>query len=302
MISSKIIRYVHTNNVLWQASNKSLLGKLRKRTGYTFSNCKKALELHQNDLDKAEIWLKEQAQALGWSKAEKLQGRSTTQGLIAVIVDKCHGALVEINCETDFVARNKQFHGLADTIATAVFQHALTLPNDKAISKIILDAEALKTILAHDGKTIADHSALTIGTVGENIGVRRALCMSVSPDVKLAGCTHPAPINPVPASFGRYGSLVAYRTAQHNEQLGMQLCQHIIGMNPTKIGDPNVDQPIKSVDDESVMIYQEFLLDPSLTVQQLLIDSQAEILDFARFEMGELSEEKEQLKAAETCG
>lgn len=74
------------------------------------------------------------------------------------------------------------------------------------------------------------------------------------------------------------------------------------GMNPTKIGDPNVDQPIKSVDDESVMIYQEFLLDPSLTVQQLLIDSQAEILDFARFEMGELGEEKEDLKAAETCG
>ena len=73
-------------------------------------------------------------------------------------------------------------------------------------------------------------------------------------------------------------------------------------MNPTKIGDPNVDQPTKSADDESVMLYQEFLLDPSLTVQQLLIDSQAEILDFARFEMGELVEEKEELKEAETCG
>lgn len=52
MISSKLIRYIHTNNFLWQASNKSLLAKLRKKTGYTFANCKKALELHQNDLDK----------------------------------------------------------------------------------------------------------------------------------------------------------------------------------------------------------------------------------------------------------
>ena len=178
---------------------------------------------------KAEDWLKEQAQALGWSKAEKLQGRSTTQGLIAVIVDNCHGALVEINCETDFVARNKHFHGLADTIATAVLQHASTLPIDGAVNKTLLDAETLKQIPAHNGKSIADHSALTIGTVGENIGVRRALCMSVSPDVKLAGCTHPAPINPLPTSFGRYGSLVAYKTVKPNEQLGMQLCQHIIG-------------------------------------------------------------------------
>ena len=160
-----------------------------------------------------------------------MQGRKTTQGLIAVIVDKCHGALVEINCETDFVARNKQFHGLADTIATAVFQHALTLPNYNAISKTFLDAEALKNIPVHDGKTIADHSALTIGVVGENIGIRRALCMNVSADVILSGCTHPASISTVPASFGRYGSLVAYRTAHQKDQLGMQLCQHIIGEN-----------------------------------------------------------------------
>lgn len=52
MISTKLIRYIHTNSFLWQATNKSLLAKLRKKTGYTFSNCKKALELHQNDLEK----------------------------------------------------------------------------------------------------------------------------------------------------------------------------------------------------------------------------------------------------------
>ncbi|XP_051168786.1 elongation factor Ts, mitochondrial [Leptopilina boulardi] len=302
MISSKFIRYIHTNNFLWQASDKSLLAKLRKKTGYTFSNCKKALELHQNDLDKAEVWLKEQAQSLGWAKADKLQGRSTTQGLIAVIVDKCNGALIELNCETDFVARNKQFHGLADTIATAVLNHSLTLPHDGDVSKILLDSEILKQIPTYDGKTIADHSALTIGTVGENIAIKRALCMSVSSDVKLIGCTHPTPINPLPVSFGKYGSLVAYKSAEPNEQLGIQFCQHIIGMNPTKIGDPNADNPNTNAEDENVMIYQNFLFEPKLTIRELLIDSQAEILDFARFEMGEVTEVKEDLKEAQTCG
>ncbi|XP_043475854.1 elongation factor Ts, mitochondrial [Leptopilina heterotoma] len=302
MISSKLIRYIHTNSFLWQASNKSLLAKLRKKTGYTFSNCKKALELHQNDLEKAEVWLKEQAQSLGWAKAEKLQGRSTSQGLIAVIVNQCNGALIELNCETDFVARNKHFQGLADTVATAVLNHSLTLPNDGGISKIILDSESLKQIPTHDGKTIADHSALTIGTVGENIGIKRALCMSVGSDINLIGCTHPTPINPLPVSFGKYGSLVAYKTPEPNEQLGIQLCQHIIGMNPTKIGDPNVDTPSKNSDDENVMLYQEFLFEPSLTIRDVLVNSQAEVLEFARFEMGEAIDEKEDLKEAQTCG
>lgn len=114
-------------------------------------------------------------------------------------------------------------------MATAVLKHSLTLPNDGGISKIMLDGEILKQIPAHDGKSIADHSALTMGTVGENISVKRALCMSVGSDVNLAGCTHPTPVNPLPVSFGKYGSLLAYKTAEPNVQLGMQLCQHIIG-------------------------------------------------------------------------
>lgn len=73
-------------------------------------------------------------------------------------------------------------------------------------------------------------------------------------------------------------------------------------MNPTKIGDPNVDTPSKNSDDENVMIYQEFLFDPSLTIRDVLANSQAEVLEFARFEMGEVQEEKEVLKEAQTCG
>ena len=173
--------------------------------------------------------MKEQAQALGWSKAEKLQGRTTAQGLIAVMIDKNHGAVVEINCETDFVARNKTFHGLAETVVSAVLKRATDIPATDLINRAILDAEALKALPALDGKSLGDHSALTIGNVGENIGVRRALCVSVHPDVKLAGCTHPAPVNPLPASFGKYGAILAFRSMENNESLGIQLCQHIIG-------------------------------------------------------------------------
>ncbi|KAK0089145.1 hypothetical protein PV325_008865 [Microctonus aethiopoides] len=307
MFSGQFCRYLSTGNTLWQSTSKSLLGKLRKKTGYTFTNCKKALELHENDLGKAEAWLKEQAQALGWSKAQKLQGRSTTQGLVAVMVNKNHGVLVEINCETDFVARNKSFHSLAETIITAIAKNADDLSPGDEIKKISLDAEFLKSLPVMDGKTVADHVALTIGNVGENITVRRALQMSVHPDIELVGCTHPTPVNPIPVSVGKYGAILGYKCqAPVNNLLGMQLCQHIIGMNPSRIGQVGVDEPMSNADDESTMIHQEFLLDPSLTVQQVLLAAQAEIVDFARFEMGEQTEmdeieSKETAEPVKTC-
>lgn len=99
------------------ASGKSQLALLRKKTGYTFTNCKKALELHNNDLIQAENWLKKQAQELGWSKATKLEGRQTTQGLIGVAVRQQDGVLVEINCETDFVSRNSEFQKIVEETA-----------------------------------------------------------------------------------------------------------------------------------------------------------------------------------------
>ncbi|XP_015610522.1 elongation factor Ts, mitochondrial isoform X2 [Cephus cinctus] len=302
MISNRIFRLIHTNGTLWQATNKSLLAKLRKKTGYTFTNCKKALELHENNLEKAEQWLNEQAQNLGWSKAAKLQGRPTAQGLIAVIVNKAHGALVEINCETDFVARNKQFHKLTETVALAVLKYTTSLTGNDLVNKALLDSEALNALSAPDGKLLADHSALTIGSVGENLAIKRALCMSVQPGVTLAGYSHPASIHPASPALGRYGTLLALKGAENNELLPNQLCQHIIGMNPLKIGDPQVDQPMANIDDETTLIYQEYLLDPTLNVQQVLIDAQAQVLDFARFEMGEIIDTSQSLDSVETCG
>lgn len=305
MFSRQICRYFNTGNTVWQSSTKSLLGKLRKKTGYTFANCKKALDLHENDITKAEAWLKEQAQSMGWAKAQKLQGRSTSQGLIAVMVENNYGALVEINCETDFVARNKTFQGLAEIVVATALKYAGTLSNVNRINKTLLDGELLKNLSAIDGKTIADHAALTIGSLGENISVKRGLCMTVDPSIQLVGCTHPAPVNPLPASFGRYGALLAFQCQSENQQLGLQLCQHIIGMNPSKIGNAEGDEPLSNSDEETIMIHQDFLLDPSLSVQQVLLGAHAEVIDFARFEMGESTESNEDIDQAtsvKTCG
>lgn len=73
-------------------------------------------------------------------------------------------------------------------------------------------------------------------------------------------------------------------------------------MNPAKVGDPKVDEPYDNVDDEPVMLYQEFLLDPNLSIQQLLQSEQIEVLDFVRFEMGETLENGQMLDSIETCG
>ena len=302
MIPRQLFRTIHTNYLLCYGSKKTLLSKLRKKTGYTFVNCKKALEIHENDMEKAEQWLNEQAQAQGWVQATKLQSRITSQGLIAMITNDKYGALVEINCETDFVARNNKFHDLAETVLNTVLKQGMSLEQSSLVNKTMLDPESINELVANDGKSLGDHSALTIGTVGENINIRRAMCMSVQPGVYLYGCTHPAPLNPLPSSYGRYGALVALKSNKKNEVLGMQLCQHVIGMNPIKVGDAKVDTPNENIDDEPIMLYQEFLLDPSLSVQQLLQSEQAEVLDFVRFEMGETFNNKQALDSVETCG
>ncbi|XP_069698470.1 elongation factor Ts, mitochondrial [Periplaneta americana] len=300
MLCSRLVRYLHSCQPSWSSVNKSLLGKLRKKTGYTFANCRKALELHNNDIEQAEAWLKEQAQALGWSKATKLEGRATAQGLVGVAVDKGTATIVEVNCETDFVARNKTFQTMVDSVANACLRFATgKLGTGNALTKIGLDSERLRTLSGEDGKPLSDHVALLIGNVGENVALRRAYCFQAHEGVLVAGYTHPAPLNTNNKTlYGKYGALVAFRKAAQGteqetpdklpiEQLGRLMCQHIIGMNPNKIGVAGEDIPACNSDEEKCMIFQEYLLDPSQTVGQFLADSGVSIVDFARFECGE---------------
>lgn len=284
--------------------------------------------MHNNDLAKAEHWLREQAQSLGWSKATKLEGRATKQGLVGVLVQHNIGAMLEVNCETDFVARNVNFQQFVQSATLACCQHAAQLPTNDALSKIDFDAEYLKNIDGDGGKTLNDQLALIIGKVGENASLRRATCFKVTNGVSLASFAHPAakvadsgdaetkpPAAAERVQLGRFGALVALnRTAAasasqtatdatddtiviEEADLRRNLCQHIVGMNPTRIGVRDVDKPAEVKDDESCLIWQEYLLGPSMTVQEILEENGLEVVDFKRFECGETVATAETLAA-----
>jgi len=175
--------------------------------------------------------LREQAQQYGWTQAAKLQNRNTTQGVIAVAQDRHHVVLGEINCETDFVAQNKKFLGLAEMMMNAVLNHAKNQKIENEIQRVLYHSDSLKDLQATDGKRLDDHTALTIGSVSENITLTRALVISVPPsDILLYGSAHPLqPPATRPLSFGRYGALVAVKWKKGDPVLASQLCQHIIG-------------------------------------------------------------------------
>lgn len=101
---------------------KSNLAVLRRNTGYSFSLCKKALEANSNDVQAAEEWLNKQAANLEWSKNKNVAARKTNQGLIALLIRGQAGSLIELNCETDFVARNENFLSLLNLSAQTCTQ------------------------------------------------------------------------------------------------------------------------------------------------------------------------------------
>ncbi|EDW64857.1 elongation factor Ts, mitochondrial [Drosophila virilis] len=289
-------RALHTTRQLCSAGaglEKSALSTLRKKTGYTFANCKKALELHNNDVKQAEKWLHEQAQSLGWSKATKLSDRITTQGLVGVLVSGNRGAMVELNCETDFVARNDTFKRFVDHVSRIVLHYTDLTEFDGDLWKLGFDSDALRNLETPQGGSLADHLALLIGAMGENASIRRALCFKVNNDLRLAGYAHPAPTNVSTTQnitqVGKYGAIVAFRSQLEIDDPEVQkgICQQIVGMKPIKIGEYDKDMPAENKDDETCLIHQEYLLDADKTVGEVLRDNGISIIDYHRFECGE---------------
>lgn len=248
--------------------------------------------------------MKEQAQALGWSKASKLEGRSTTQGLVGVLVENNIGTMVEINCETDFVARNEHFKAFVAKASKACAQYVSEVDNTTKITKIGLESDSLKNLKMEDGKTLGDHLALMIGTVGENASLKRAICYKTPEAVRLCGYTHPAPESFADGQLmlGKYGSIAAFNSnsekTEEVREIHRKICQHIVGMKPAKIGDPETDTPNEVKDEENCLIHQEFLLNPETTISAILLENNIKIIDFQRFECGEKAEFQEEAASA----
>lgn len=119
---------------------KSNLAVLRKNTGYSFSLCKKALETNNNNPSEAEKWLNQQAANLEWSKNKNVSARKTNQGLIGIqVVEGAFAAIFELNCETDFVARNEHFLNLLSVTAKTCVDHvgnSSLQPNGRSLTKV----------------------------------------------------------------------------------------------------------------------------------------------------------------------
>ena len=136
----------------------ALVKELREKTGAGMMDCKTALAESDGDIEAAVDWLRKK----GLSKAAKKSGRVAAEGLIALAVGANDGVAIEVNSETDFVARNEEFQALAHTIALV------------ALEKGLSEVEALKGTHYPGGGTVAEAIANAIATIGENMNLRRA--------------------------------------------------------------------------------------------------------------------------------
>ncbi|VDP84844.1 unnamed protein product [Echinostoma caproni] len=300
---SASLRYVRNfENLLYQnirfnssAVNKSQLSKLRRSTGYTFSACKEALLKHNNEYDKALQWLNDEAVRRGWEKAGKLSTRPLSQGLLGVLQTRTHAVVLEVNCETDFVARNEQFQNFVANATEAVMERFTVNPS---ISH--LDAENINNLILEKSTKLSDAVAIVVGAVGENIAVRRAIGLHNPGDPsRLASYAHistdgvKSGIRDV--KFGKYAAIIRYRpvgdqvasAAWHERasRLGKQLCQHIVGMNPR----PGLDltSPADDPDEEKCLLLQPFFLDDTVRVGEHLNRNEIVLEEFIRAECGQ---------------
>lgn len=272
------------------AAEKALLMKLRKSTGYTFINCKKALEKFDNDMKQAESWLHKQAQKEGWSKANKLEGRKAKDGLIGLFVGEKAAVMVEVNCETDFVARNEKFQQLVKDAAYATLAHHQSKNQSKTgYVKSILEGSDLTKLSVGEGVSLADQVALTIGRLGENMSVKRAVMLGVPAGWHIGSYVHGDVSGHTDMALGRYGALVVFQGGKEESRqvLGRKLSQHVVGEEPKTLGNM---EDIPCGESETRLLPQVFLMDSSRTVAQFLLGQEARVLDFVRFQCGELTE------------
>ena len=282
----------------------SMVKDLRETTGAGMMDCKAALSETGGDVQAAVDWLRKK----GLSKAAKKAGRVAAEGLIGQMVAPKKGAMVEVNSETDFVARNDHFQGLVKMIA------------DVALNAGSEDVEAIKAAKA-GSMTVADALSLAIATIGENITLRRAAFLSVGQGV-VASYMH----NQVSDGLGKIGVLVALESSGDAGELagiGRQVAMHIASANPLAIDASGVDPAVvkrekdiladkfrqqgkpeamiekitesglKTFYKEQTLLEQPFIFDDKKSVAQALKEAEGKVggpikvTRFARFALGE---------------
>jgi len=296
----------------------ALVKELREKTGAGMMDCKKALTENQGDLEASIDWLRTK----GLAAAAKKSGRVAAEGLVAVVCKGSHGAVVEVNAETDFVGRNENFQKFVRHVA----ELAITVKGD---------IEALKKTAYGSGKSVDEELIHLVATIGENMGLRRAAYLEVS-----QGVVVPYIHNATAPGLGRLGVLVALESAAPQEKLealGKQIAMHVAAAHPIALTSKDVDaaevereraifreqalasgKPAEFVDkmvdgrlrkfyEEVVLEEQVFVIDGKTRVKDVVASQAKELnqpiklVGFVRFSLGEGIEKAETDFAAEVA-
>ncbi len=295
----------------------ALVKELREKSGAGMMDCKNALAENDGDVEAAMDWLRSK----GIAKAEKKSGRVAAEGLVGIASDGSSAAVVELNSETDFVARNDGFQELVRNVANAA------LGTDGSV-EAVAGAE-------FGGKTVADNITDAIATIGENMNLRRSAKLAVDSGV-VASYMH----NAAGEGIGKIGVLVALESSGDADALaaiGKQVAMHVAATNPLAMtqedvpadvadreravyleeakesGKPEeiavkmVEGKMRKFFQESVLLSQSFVINPDITVEQAVKEAEGGVgapitmKGFVRLALGEGVEKEEEDFAAEVA-
>jgi elongation factor Ts len=281
----------------------TMVKDLRDKTGAGMMDCKSALADTNGDMDQAIDWLRKK----GLSKAAKKAGRVAAEGLVGVALGAGTGALVEVNAETDFVARNDQFKDFVKSAAQ------LGLEADGDVEKLLNKKMGADTVDATLKELVAK--------IGENMSVRRATALAVNPGV-VASYVH----NASGPELGKIGVLVALKSSGNTDKLmalGKQIAMHIAAANPLALTPAHLSKEVieheRSIQadiarqsgkpenviekmlegrmrkfyEESVLMNQVFVIDGETPVAKVVekvskeIGAPIEVEGFVRYQVGE---------------
>lgn len=217
----------------------AMVKQLRDSTGAGMMDCKAALNEADGDMENAVEWLRKK----GLAAAAKKSSRVAAEGLVAVAVDGGDGAVVEINSETDFVARNEIFQDMVGKIAELAL-------------KTGGDTDALNgAAFTGTGRSVAEELTHQIATIGENMSLRRTAVLNVSPGI-IASYVH----NAVKPGLGKIGVLVALKSegdATKLNELGRQIAMHVAAASPRSLKVDDLDKAL--VDKERDFLSEQAL-------------------------------------------
>jgi elongation factor Ts len=297
----------------------ALVKALREQTGAGMMDCKKALTECDGDNDAAVDWLRTK----GLASAAKKSGRVASEGLVGIATSGNRGAVVEINSETDFVARNEDFQNLVSTVAGIALETGGEL--DSVGSASFPGAE----------RNVTEQITHMVGSIGENLNLRRSMGLSVDAGV-VANYVHGA----IAPGLGKIGVMVALEStgdAAKLEALGKQIAMHVAAANPQSLSTDDLDPTLvekerqvlieqaresgkpeniieKMVEgrlrkyyEEVVLLAQTWVIDGETRVEKVLKEAESDVgapvklTGFVRFALGEGVEKAESDFAAEVA-